>query len=188
VFSKIFLVSVFVVLFYKYIDKKPKFYPLIFASIILYFGAEYLYQTFGKVHGSFAHLFGYYTGINLLVDNPWGFGLGMAGNRGFLDLNSIMGENGGESGLGNITAQLGLFGLLFPAILFAIMKLTKYEWRRSMKPAYLGVFVMVFTYFINFYLSAASLGMSGNIMVFILAGLYLNPRIRNLNTDVSKNI
>lgn len=177
VVSKLFVLAIIVILGYKYILKKPVFYPLILFSAILYFVAGYLYEVFGKAHGSFSHLFGYYTGIDLLADYPLGFGLGMAGNKGFLQHNSVTGEFGGESGLGNIIAQIGYPGFLFLIMILFIMYLFKKKFNEANNPEYLGLFVALFTYVINFYLSSASLGLTGNIMFFIFAGIYLNPNL-----------
>lgn len=183
VISKLFVVSVFVVLGYRYIFRKPVFYPLVGFSVFLFFVAGHLYEVFGKLHGSFAHLFGYYTGFVLLGDNPFGFGVGMAGNRGFLDHRIGMGEFGGESGLGNVLAQLGYPGLLFFIFIVILMYLCAREYKLTSNKEYIGIFVALFTYVINFYLSAASLGFTGNVMVFIFAGLYLNPNIIKLNRE-----
>ncbi|MEM8938857.1 MAG: hypothetical protein AAGC64_05885 [Bacteroidota bacterium] len=175
VFSKLFVASFILVFSYKFFLRKPYIIPVFFMTIFLFFLSFYLYRTLGKLHGSFSHFFGYFTGIILIKDIPFGFGLGMAGNRGLLDHEIHMGEFGGESGLGNIIAQFGFLGFVLLTILFLIM--IEFRKRYKLSPSYLGLFVAFSAYLLNFYLSAASLGMSGNIMFFIVGGMFLNPRM-----------
>lgn len=183
IISKLFIVSVLVVLGYKWIIRGPKMWPIFALTLGLYALSEFIFEVLGKAHGSFSHLLGFYSGINLLADHPFGFGLGMSGNRGFLNHNIAMGEFGGESGLGCILSQLGYPGFTFPLIIILLMNACKKKYLQTRSPAHMGIFVSLFTFMLNFYLSFASLGLSGNVMVFIFAGLYLNPSIFSENTN-----
>lgn len=178
VLSKIFIISILIVILYKYVLKKPYFFPLILFTLSIYLVSAYLYEGVGKIHGSFAHLFGFYTGFKTMIAHPIGLGLGMAGNRGIEMYRSTFGEFGCESGLGSVLAQLGIPGLLFPGVILAIMLILKRKFVEYKSSEYLGLFVMFFLYMVNFCLSYASLGVSGNVFYFIFSGLYLNKEFR----------
>lgn len=177
IFSKLFLLSLVFILYYKLVHTKPNFYPLFIFTVLLYLISAYLYVDFGKIHGSFAHLFGFYTGINTLFEFPLGLGLGMAGNRGIVENRSTFGELGSESGLGSVIAQLGVLGIVYLVFCLGIMYSLKKRYYSSANPVYFGLFVGILLYILNFYLSFASLGFSGNIMYFVFSGLFLNKNI-----------
>lgn len=177
IISKLFLLTLLLVFYYKVVHSNTNFYPLIIFTVLLYFISAYFYFQFGKVHGSFAHLFGFYTGINTIFQFPLGLGLGMAGNRGIIENRSALGELGSESGIGAVIAQLGVLGLLFFVFLLAILSSLKRKYYISGNSIYIGLFLAMISYIINFYLSFASLGFTGNIMFFIFSGLFLNSRI-----------
>ena len=90
---------------------------LLFVGIFAF--SSFIYNEVGLTFGFLAHLIGFYTGLELLIDFPFGVGVGVGGNRGDIEWSSEAGTFGGESGMGNIFAQVGIFGFLH---LYILMK------------------------------------------------------------------
>lgn len=129
-------------------------------------------QSVGFTEGKFEHIVGLATAIRHVRSGYiFGEGLGNAGN--YAALGSDM-EVGAESGLGNLIAQIGLASLVY---LFWIQSLAKDVIRRSSERGdRIGVYFasMLLGWFISFMLSASSLGIGGNALVFLALGLYLH--------------
>ena len=94
---------------------------LLLGTITLFIISHYISIKTEKLHGSFSHVKGFYSGVTLLADHPFGFGLGVAGNRGSSDISTSLGAFGGESGFGNVTAQVGYVGVYYVLILFILI-------------------------------------------------------------------
>lgn len=178
VFSKSFMVSVLVVAFFS-IYRRLSIAAYYFGFALLLVVGFYIYHKIGKVHGGLSHIIGFYTGLELLIDKPLGFGLGMAGNRGQASVGVVNGLNGGESGLGNVTAQIGVLGLFTLYIIHTIIKTFKRNYRETGSMEYYAIFVVTVNWAVTYFLSASSLGLTGNYIFFIFIGLLLNPFLRN---------
>ena len=108
-FSKYFLVGVAIYSFFRVFPRASAFWVcLIGCSLVYILGAV----TFDiRSYGALSHARGLYTGVNIMIANPLGLGLGGAGNMPRDVIPEIVnGEFGGESAMGNILAQLGLLG------------------------------------------------------------------------------
>ena len=116
-FSKLFIIGFILILFQKLFRL---YHPvlLILGTILLFFLSQYISHKTDKLHGSFSHIKGFYSGVTLLAEHPLGFGIGKAGNRGSLGVSTMNGAYGGESGFGNVTAQVGFLGILYLLIIF----------------------------------------------------------------------
>ncbi len=177
VFSKAFIFSVFIVGIY-YLLKKPSVSVAIAIVIILFLISAGISIYIGKIHGGLAHFIGFYTGFDLLINNPLGFGLGEAGNRGQFSTGTVNGGNGGESGIGNILAQIGVFGLLVPIIFLKLLSFFNKVYYQTYSAEYVAIFVVTVVWFIILCLSASSLGLTGNYIFFIFIGILLNSKMK----------
>lgn len=148
-------------------------YAVIILSLLVFYLAAAFLASYGITKGAFSHVNGYYTAVNYLLDgNLFGKGLGSAGNYGNLaDKHEGIGEAvGGESGLGNMLAQTGVAALLFVIIIGAICsELVKINSHISR-----SLNLAMMAWFLTFIYSASSLGISGNVYVFIFSGIYLS--------------
>ena len=177
VFSKAFLVSLFVIAIYKII-RKPSLYPFFLISGTFLLAGFIVATSLGKVHGSLSHLMGFYTGIELLLDKPLGFGLGMSGNRGMLNFPS-MGTFGTESGIGNVFAQTGIVGFISLVFFITILKKFRKLYYITYNEEYFAIFVVAVNWFLTYLFSVSSLGFTGNAVVFVFIGLFLSSRMKN---------
>jgi len=167
-FSKLFIVGCILVLFQKLFRLyHPAF--LILGTILLFFLSQYISHNTDKLHGSFSHIKGFYSGITLLADHPLGFGIGKAGNRGSLGVSTMNGDYGGESGFGNVTAQVGFLGLLYLLILFFLYR--KIYQHRSKLSNQISLSLII-QYLLNFYLSASSMGVLSFFFIFSYLGIH----------------
>jgi hypothetical protein len=167
-FSKLFIIGCILVFFQKFFRLyHPGF--LILGTISLFFFSQYIALKTDKLHGSFSHIKGFYSGITLLSDHPLGFGIGKAGNRGSLGVSTMNGDYGGESGFGNVTAQIGFLGLLYLLILFFLYK--KIYQHRSKQSNQISLSLIV-QYLLNFYLSASSMGVLSFFFIFSYLGIH----------------
>ena len=156
-FSKIALISIIIV---PLIDKlKNKRILIISVTFILLLCLGFYLNSFGFLfHGSTSHIIGLYTGVEGAFNSILGFGLGDGGNRPGSVLNGIVnGRYGAESGLGNVFYQSSILGLIY---LYGFYRITK----NNIKD-----FPLIFVLFVNFLLSASSLGLS----TFLLPIIYL---------------
>lgn len=165
--SKLFIIGVFLVIFQKVFRLyNPVF--LVLGTIILFITSQFIAMKTDKLHGSFSHVKGFYSGVTLLSDHPFGFGLGIAGNRGSSNISTINGDFGGESGFGNVTAQVGYVGLLYIFILFRLYcKFYKYKDYKQNQIC----LSLVVQYLLNFYLSASSMGVLSFFFIFSYLGM-----------------
>jgi hypothetical protein len=167
--SKLFIIGTILILIQKLFNLYNKFY-IYFGTLILFCICKYIYQLTFNIHGSFSHLKGFYTGFLLLKEQPFGFGLGIAGNRGSQYISTMHGDFGGESGLGNILAQVGILGLFYLFII--IMFYFKIYKSKSLDNNNKNIsFALITQYLLNFYLSASSLGVLSFYFIFAHLGL-----------------
>ena len=178
IFSKAFLLSFFMALIFKIIGRPSL--KLAFAMMVVIFILSLVISVYlGKVHGGLSHFIGFYSGFELLFSHPFGFGLGEAGNRGqFVDASIMNGNNGGESGLGNVLAQIGVFGGIIIIIFYKLLRLFSNLYNKFGNDDFFALFMVTFTWFVIFCLSASSLGLSGNFIFFIFIGLFLNRKFQ----------
>ena len=87
------------------------------------------------------------------------------------------GEYGGESGLGNVLAQMGVLGFISLAIFRFLLKRFQELYYRSGNSEYFAIFVVTANWLLIYFLSAASLGFTGNVVFFVFIGLMLNKWI-----------
>ncbi|WP_108869586.1 hypothetical protein [Aquimarina aquimarini] len=173
VFSKIFILSILLIIAIDYFRMNLKLIFLGMTPLLIFLGYTVTNSTF--IHGSFSHIVGVYTGFEIAMNKLFGMGLGMAGNRPMNpSTNIVNGENGAESGFGNVVAQIGVGGLIISIILYLLMVRSYKIYKLSGNSDYLGISAMILVYYLNYNLSASSLALSGNFIVFILAGVYLN--------------
>lgn len=166
-FSKLFIICVAVVCFIAPFFRLSFGFLLagaIFSILVGFFVHTYV----GLVHGSLSHVIGLYTGLELAVTNPIGLGIGVGGNRGVLDSSIRNGLMGGESGLGNIFAQIGLFGFIHLFIILKMISIVDAFYQRTGDLIYRATSVCVLAYLINFLFSASSLGTTVHILYFVL--------------------
>jgi hypothetical protein len=144
-------------------------------TLILFFAAQYIYKLTFNIHGSFSHVKGFYTGFELLKNNLLGFGLGIGGNKGSQYISTMNGDFGGESGLGNILAQVGIIGILYLfIILMFYSKISKFQSLDNNEKR-TGL-ALITQYLLNFYLSASSLGVLSYYFIFAHLGLIMRNK------------
>ena len=79
------------------------------------------------------------------------------------------GDYGGESGFGNVTAQVGFLGILYLLILFFLYR--KIYQHRSKLSNKISLSLIV-QYLLNFYLSASSMGVLSFFFIFSYLGIH----------------
>ncbi|MFT7721734.1 MAG: hypothetical protein QM788_02725 [Roseateles sp.] len=123
--------------------------------------------------GALAHLKGISSLVEIVMQNKWlGLGLGAGGNYADSDLDTA--EIGAESGFGNIAAQLGLMSLVYIFLLNSLYVSLLERYHRHRDPVYAAAIAALVCWTLSFFLSASSLGLSGNAFVFILLGSALH--------------
>jgi hypothetical protein len=135
-------------------------------------------QAAGLSEGKFAHIAGLATSVQYLFEgNLLGAGLGNAGNYASegADL-----DIGAESGLGNLFAQVGVVALIYIAWIQALATdlLKRARERHDLGGRYVAAIIL--GWFVSFLFSASSLGVGGNALTFMVAGLYLHAHARAL--------
>lgn len=144
------------------------FLGFVTASILISFSVIAL----GFEAGALAHLKGISSLAEMVVQKKWlGLGLGAGGNYAAADLDAS--EIGTESGFGNIVAQLGLMALVYIFLLNTLYVTLLDCYRRTQDLRYAAAIAVLLCWTLSFFLSASSLGFSGNAFVFILIGSVL---------------
>ncbi|MEM2174652.1 MAG: hypothetical protein QXI58_03395 [Candidatus Micrarchaeia archaeon] len=169
--SKSFLLALLTNLFFIVvgINYSIGYILLIVLLIILAFFNEFNFS----IHGGLAHLYGLTSGLNLFITEGkiFGVGLGSAGNysEGLLGV-------GGESGLGSLIVQLGVFGLLFIFFIYSILIALYKVYKLRKQWEYKASFVSLLSWFLIFLFSESSFGVTGNALIFVMVGMLLNSR------------
>jgi hypothetical protein len=172
--SKFFFLSLITIgILYRIRFRLPK--HLMMFSYTFFVTIAFIGVLLNFTEGTFSHLNGVANLSELFTQKKiFGFGLGGAGN--FVDDPSVAGDIGEESGLGNITAQIGVgilgYLLFFNLVFTALRK----QWIASSDPRYLAGIMMWITWILSFFLSASSLGTSGNAFIFMYIGCLLSIR------------
>lgn len=123
--------------------------------------------------GALAHLRGISSLLEIVGQNKWlGLGLGAGGNYAATELETA--EIGTESGFGNVAAQLGLMSVVYIFLLNSLYVMLLESYRRTGDPVYVTAIAALVCWTLSFFLSASSLGLSGNAFVFILIGSVLH--------------
>ena len=158
-FSKIAMLSILTIPFIGLFRRNKKIFMLIvFFSLII--SSFYVASMPILIHGSFSHLIGISSSLSIFLENPLGAGLGMGGNRPGIDLDGIhLGRYGGESGFGNVFYQSPVLGILY-LFLFWIAIKRNYS------------FKILWVFFLNFMLSATSLGLTSIIYPILYFSSY----------------
>ncbi len=121
--------------------------------------------------GASKHFDGLRSGLDRMLDEPLGAGLGAAGNW------SDAPEAGGESTIGVVAAQTGVPGLLLYVGFYAaiIAALVSAAWKRSGPLSDLSLVLAgaLFGLFAISFVSESALGLLGNAPYFIFAGWML---------------
>ena len=172
--SKLFIIGTVMVFLQRLLNLYSKTYLYLGTFLLLYISRHIYLLTF-NVHGSFSHLKGFYTGFELLKEQPLGFGLGVAGNRGSQYISTMNGDFGGESGLGNVLAQIGVLGLFYLFIILILYTRILKSKNLDKKNKNLNL-SLITQYLLNFYLSASSLGMLSFYFIFAHLGLSLKRK------------
>jgi hypothetical protein len=130
-----------------------------------------LHPPGSTAEGASKHLDGLESGLNKMLDEPLGAGLGAAGNW------SDSPEAGGESAVGVVAAQTGLPGLLAYVSFYAaaIGGLVAVAWRTRGAQGDLSLVLAgaLFGLFIVSFVSESAFGLLGNAPYFIFAGWML---------------
>jgi len=169
--SKLFLIS-FVIVNYFVIRNKPDFRLVIFSVFSSFFIIGFIYNSFGHIHGSLSHLFGFYTGIEFSLFSLFGDGIGASGNRGqFVETSIVNGEHGGESGVGNILVQLGFSGWVVISGVLFLLKYFSNLYLKTKDRLYFATYVILIIYLVNLIYSASSLAFSANTYCILLAAI-----------------
>jgi hypothetical protein len=121
--------------------------------------------------GASKHLDGLRSGLDKMIEEPLGAGLGAAGNW------SDAPEAGGESAVGVVAAQTGVPGLLAYVAFYAaaIGAMIAVAWRRSGAQTDLSLVLAgaLFGLFIVSFVSESAFGLLGNAPYFIFTGWML---------------
>lgn len=132
--------------------------------------------------GALTHLKGLSSLGQIVVQKKWfGLGLGAGGNYADADLETA--DIGTESGFGNIAAQLGLMALIYIFLLNTLYVALLDRYRRTHDLKYAAAIAALACWTLSFFLSASSLGLSGNAFIFILIGSVLridNAELHNV--------
>ena len=183
--SKLFLIS-FIIINYFVIRGKCDFKLVMLSLVSSFFIIGYVYQNFGHIHGSLSHLFGFYTGIEFSLLSPLGDGIGVSGNRGqFVKTSVVNGEHGGESGVGNILAQLGFSGWVVISGLFFLLKYFSDLYIKNRDRLYFATYVVLIIYLVNLIYSASSLAFSANTFCIVLAAIAFKLSLQKPNSQIS---
>lgn len=127
--------------------------------------------------GALAHLKGISSLVEIVMQEKWlGLGLGAGGN--YADAEVEGADIGLESGFGNVAAQLGLMSLVYVFLLNSLYTELLARYRTSRDPRYAAAVGALMCWTLSFFLSASSLGLSGNAFIFILIGSVLHKRRR----------
>lgn len=122
--------------------------------------------------GALAHLKGISSLVQIVMQKKWfGLGLGAGGNYSDADLETA--DIGTESGFGNIAAQLGLMALVYIFLLNTLYATLLDRYQRTHDLKYAAAIAALVCWTLSFFLSASSLGLSGNAFIFILIGSVL---------------
>ncbi len=145
--------------------------------MFIYFVSACIMVSFGVIAlnidaGALAHLKGISSLVQIVMQNKWfGLGLGAGGNYADADLETA--EIGAESGFGNIAAQLGLMALVYIFLLNTLYATLLERYQRTHDLKYAAAIAALVCWTLSFFLSASSLGLSGNAFIFILIGSVL---------------
>jgi hypothetical protein len=174
-FSKFFIISA-LLMYMVHLRGRCSIWLHLLMFVGIFALARFIYYEVGLTFGFLAHLVGFFTGLELLIDYPFGVGVGVGGNRGDIGWSSEAGTFGGESGMGNIFAQVGIFGILHLYIFMRASVQFDTLFRSTGNRLFLFGGALLFGYMLNFYLSASSLASNGNIFIFMMLGLIINYR------------
>ena len=187
-FSKAFILSLFINLFFKIINKyKAILYIYIIISIIVII---LLFSTFNVIFnnedlGALSHLKGFLEIPKIFISHPFGVGLGNAGNATVDELSDL----GGESGIGNMASQIGIFSIIPLIMFYFYLKGIEKLYIRINSSIYKFSFVMFICWFMSFLLSASSLGFNGNIFFFVMLGIInSNSFINSIKNETENKI
>lgn len=126
----------------------------------------------GITSGAIAHLRGVIDLTQVFGQKKFaGLGLGAAGN--YAMSNAADPTLGEESGLGNVTAQIGLGIIVYLAFLNSLYHSLREKWLASQRIEYIVGIMLLISWTVSFFLSASSLGVSGNAFFFIFIGCLL---------------
>lgn len=171
--SKAFLLSLFINLFFFIVNINPAYLIISLITLILLFVvSNSLWEFDYLIHGSFAHISGLITGLNVILKEGVIFGLGLGNAGNYSNLTNI----GGESGFGSLISQLGLFGFLFVFFIYSTLEALHRLYKLTKHWVYKAGFVSLFSWFMVFLFSESSLGITGNSLIFVLIGMLLNQR------------
>ena len=166
--SKAFFLALFIFIFYSVFQINTQI-SIIF--IILTIFVAYFLVNIGLNTGPFSHVAGMYTSIEEIVKGKiLGIGFGVAGNYGELDV-------GAESGFGSMLGNIGVFAFLYLIIIFSILRQLEKIYRKTNYYLYKSVYVSLFAWTAVMLYSESAFGITGNAIIFLLAGLLLNKNI-----------
>ena len=169
--SKYFVLAVLVAIIIRHFaDRLSQRFILYSYSVCILL--SFVVMAYGVQSGALNHIRGLLSIYQLVSHKAvMGFGLGAAGNYAinYSEENSI----GAESGLGNVVAQMGIGGFAYLWVFSRIYRKLWRGWHDTRQDEYLVGIMMLLTWVISFFLSASSLGLSGNAFVFIYIGCVL---------------
>lgn len=170
-FSKFFVLSVlFVIAIKRFADRlSPRLMLYCYGACVL---ISVLILGLGIQSGALNHVRGIVSLYQLVSKRAvLGFGLGGGGNysANYQEETSI----GAESGIGNIVAQMGVLAIAYLWSIARLYRLLLARWRQFRSEEYLVGILMLVSWVLSFFLSASSLGLSGNAFIFMYLGLVL---------------
>ena len=134
--------------------------------------------------GALAHLQGIVSLSKVFINQKYfGYGLGSAGNYSS-DTNAP--DIGGESGIGNITAQIGIGVVVYLAFFVFLYRELHCKWSKTGRKEYFAGILMLITWIASFFMSASSLGLSGNAFCMMYIGCLLAANDTVDNTSAMK--
>lgn len=141
--------------------------------ILLCVSVVYFINSLDDVQSVSNHLNGLLSGFDLLISNPFGLGIGGAGNYGSL----YSGEKAvvGESFAGTLMAQIGIFAFLYYVLLLRIVLVVGVENR-----FWLAIKVCALAVILCSLISESAFTYSGTALIFFLAAMYEKSPQRNL--------
>jgi len=163
--SKAFFLALFIFILYDIFQINTRISIII---IILTIAITYFLFNIGLNVGMFAHIAGLFTSIEEIINGKiLGIGFGMAGNYGELDV-------GGESGFGSMLGNMGIFAFHYLIIIFSILRNLEKIYKKTNYYLYKSVYVSLFAWTTVMLYSESAFGITGNALIFLLAGLLLN--------------
>jgi hypothetical protein len=178
--SKAFYLSSLIWLFF-ILRGKIKGYYILYLTAGIFILSFLILEFVPSEYGFIAHILGMTHSLQLLSDGIiFGLGLGRGGNYALLGEVSydIM---GGESGLGAMFSQIGIFTISFIFFIYFLLKKLSILYYKTSNYIFKSAYISLFTWYSIFLLSESSLATTGNTLIFCISGVLTGISLRNYN-------